>query len=136
MRDVGWRANAGAHWEPLPAWTIDGRYELEWGPGGFLNSADMAVRYSVNDRLGASLSLLSFQQIEEYRLGEGRAFGVGASADYAWSDRMSVVGGFSMIRHRDGGNVFTSPWNQGRAWTSLRFELGGDPGMANRGRQP
>jgi len=134
MRDVGWRADAGAHWSPLAAWAVDGRYELEWGPGGFLNSADVAVRYTVNDRLGASLSLLSFQQIEEYRLGQGRAFGAGATADYAWNDRTSVVGGFSMIRHRDGGNVFTSPWNQRRAWTSLRFDLGGDPGLANRGR--
>jgi hypothetical protein len=52
-----------------------------------------------------------------------------------WSERMSVLGGFSLIRHRDGGNVFTSPWNQGRAWTSVRFDIGGDPGLANsRGR--
>lgn len=134
MRDIGWRADLGAHWEPFPRWAVDGRYELEWGPGGFLSSIDAAGRYTVNDRLGVSLSLMSFQQIEEYRLGQGRAFGAGASADYMWNDRMSLLGGFSLIRHRDGGNVFTSPWNQGRAWTSVRFDLGGDPGLANAGR--
>lgn len=133
MRDTGWRADLGAHWEPVAGWSVDGRYELEWGPGGFLSSVDAAGHYSVNDRLGVSLSLLSFQQIEEYRLGQGRAYGAGASADYVWSERMSLQGGFSLIRHRDGGNVFTSPWNQGRAWSSLRFDLGGDPGLANRG---
>ena len=132
MRDRGWRADAGARWSPAPRWVLDGRYELEWGPGGFLNSADAAVRYAVADRLNASVSLLTFQQIEEYRLGEGRAFGVGASADYVLSGRTSLAGGLSIIRHRDGGNVFTSPWDQGRAWTSLRFELGGDPGLVDR----
>jgi hypothetical protein len=133
MRDKGWRADLGAHWRPVAEWTVDGRYELEWGPGGFLSSVDATGRYSVNDRLGVSLSLLSFQQIEEYRLGQGRAFGGSASSDYQWNEGLSLVGGFSVIRHRDGGNVFTSPWNQTRAWTSVRFDLGGDPGLANRG---
>lgn len=132
MRDTGWRADAGARWSPLESLALQGTYQLEWGPGGFLNSVDATARYAVTDRLNASLSLMSFQQIEEYRLGQGRAFGGGASADYEWNDRISLVGGFSVLRHRDGGNVFTSPWNQTRAWTSLRFELGGDPGAANR----
>jgi hypothetical protein len=132
MRDTGWRADLGAHWAPHSAWTVDGRYELEWGPGGFLSSVDLSGRYRIGEDLGVSLSALSFQQIEEYRLGEGRAFGMGASADYAWGERVSLVGGFSLIRHRDGGNKFTSPWDQGRAWSSLRFDLGGDPGLADR----
>jgi hypothetical protein len=132
MRDRGWRANAGARWQPATDWVLDGRYELEWGPGGFLNGADVAARYGATDRLTVSASLLTFQQIEEYRLGEGRAFGGGAAADFAVNDRMSLAGGLSIIRHRDGGNVFTSPWNQGRAWSMLRVDLGGDPGLTRR----
>jgi hypothetical protein len=93
---------------------------------------DLSGRYRICEYLGVSLSALSFHQIEEYRIGEGRAFGMGASADYAWGERVSLVGGFSLIRHRDGGNKFTSPWDQGRAWSSLRFDLGGDPGLADR----
>jgi len=132
MRDTGWRAEAGARWQAASDWVVDGRYELEWGPGGFLNSADAAVRFRPTERLTTSLNAMSFQQIEEYRLGEGRAFGAGISADFVWSERISVSGGASIIRHRDGGNVFTSPWNQGRAWTSLRLDLGQDPGLAQR----
>jgi len=134
MRDTGWRADASARWQPASDWVVDGRYELEWGPGGFLSSVDAAVRFSPTERLTTSLNAIAFQQIEEYRLGQGRGFGGGASADFAWRERIALSGGVSLIGHRDGGNAFTSPWNQGRAWTSLRFELGQDPGLANRRR--
>ena len=117
-------------------WTLDGQYQLEWGPGGFLSSADAAVRYDVSERLTASLSALSFQQIEEYRLGQGRAFGGGASVDWTWSERASIGGGASIVRHRDGGNVFTSPWSQSRAWMTLRLDIGSEPGLATRGVAP
>jgi hypothetical protein len=133
MRDVGWRGDVGGHWRLAPDWTLDGQYQLEWGPGGFLSSADAAIRYEVSGRLTASLSALTFQQIEEYRLGQGRAFGGGVSVDWAWSERASIGGGASIVRHRDGGNVFTSPWSQSRAWTMLRFDIGSDPGLAARG---
>lgn len=132
MRDTGWRADAGARWQVAGGWVLDGRYQLEWGPGGFLNSGDATVRFSPTERLTTSLTAMTFQQIEEYRLGEGRALGGGASADFALNDRISIAGGFSIIRHRDGGNVFTSPWNQSRAWTLLRLDLGSDPGMVGR----
>jgi len=133
MRDNGWRGDVGARWEPISALALSGEYQLEWGPGGFLSSVDLAARYEVTDRLSGSVSFMSFQQIEEYRLGEGRGYGGGISADYRWNERVSVGAGGSLIRHQDGGNLFTSPWNQARAWSSLHFELGGDPGLANRG---
>jgi hypothetical protein len=133
MRGTGWRADAGARWVVASAWVVDGSYQLEWGPGGFLSSADGAVRYSFTERLSATLAGMTFQQIEEYRLGEGRAYGARGGADFEWSERVTFAAGASMIRHRDGGNVFTSPWNQGRAWTSLRVDIGNDPGLANRG---
>lgn len=133
MRDTGWRADLGARWVARDRMQVNGSYQLEWGPGGFLSSADASLRYEATDRLSGSVSALTFQQIEEYRLGEGRAFGGGASAEYTFGERASVAVGVSMIRHRDGGNVFTSPWNQARAWSSFRFELGQDPGLAARG---
>ena len=133
MRDTGWRADVGARWVASEGWLVSGSYQIESGPGGFLSSADASLRYDATERLSASVSVLSFQQFEEYRLGQGRAFGGGASADYTFGERASLALGFSMIRHRDGGNVFTSPWNQTRAWSALRFDLGQDPGLAGRG---
>lgn len=131
LEDTGWRADAGLRWEPLARWSVDARYELEWGSGAFLNSGDVGVRFQATERLGAGLSLTTFEQIEEYRFGTGRAVGVGGSADLTVTDRLDLFGGFSVTRHRDGGNVFTSPWNQTRAWMSLRWSVGEDPGLAN-----
>ena len=132
LKDDGWRAEGGARWEPTERWSINGRYQFEWVPGALLNSGDVAVRLQLLDALGVALTFASFQQIEEYRLGQGRALGLGGTVDYGITDRLDVFGGFSYMRHRDGGTVYTSPWNQTRAWTSLRWTVGRDPGLANR----
>jgi hypothetical protein len=135
MRDTGWRADAGGTWMLAPDWSFDGNYQLEWGPGGFLNSGDATLRYGVTERLSLALTGMTFQQIMEYRLGDGRAYGARASVDFRWW-RATFAAGASLLRHRDGGTDFTSPWNQGRAWTSVTFDIGSDPGLANRGRRP
>ncbi|HSG09653.1 MAG TPA: hypothetical protein VLA36_14930 [Longimicrobiales bacterium] len=132
LRDHGWRANAGARWQPKEDWTLDGTYRLEWSPGGSLNSGDVAVRYQPTDRFGVSASATTFEQIEEFRIGEGRAYGGGLSFDAQVLDRLSFAGGVSVLRHTDGDSAFTSPWDQTRGWTSLRISIGEDPGMANR----
>lgn len=135
LRDTGWRAEAGGAWSLAPAWTLNGAYHLEWGPGGFLNSGDASVRWSPSERLGVSLSGTSFQQIEQYRLGDGRAYGGGVSVDAEVTRRFSFVAGGSMIRHDRQGDGVESPWNQARAWTTLRMTIGGDAGRANRMRR-
>lgn len=134
LSDSGWRANLGGRWQAKPGWTVDGSYRLEWGPGAFLSSGDVSVRFDSWERLSLALSATTFQQVEEFRVGDGRAFGGGLSFDFDATDRMALAGGMSLLRHRDGGSVFTSPWNQTRAWTSLRIAIGEDPGLANRRR--
>ncbi len=132
LSDDGWRGDAGATWRFGSDWTIDGRYQLEWGPGAFLSSGDLSVRYQATDRLMASVTGTAFQQFEEYRLGEGKAVGFGGSLDYRFTPGAALSGGLSVLRHRDVMGGFESPWNQSRAWMSLRFDVGRDPGLANR----
>ena len=132
LEDTGWWTRVVGRWEPSSGWSIDGRYRLEWGAGAFLNSVDGTVRRRVSESLGISLLVASFQQFEEYRLGQGRAITLGGTVDAQPADRIVLDGGFSLTRHRDGGTVHTSPWNQSRAWTSLRWRIGDDPGLANR----
>ena len=125
----------GARWHFAPSWTVRGDYELEWGPGGFLNSADVSVRRSFGERFAASLAGTSFQQIEQFRLGDGRAWGGNLAVDAVLADRFTVVAGGSVIRHSTTGDGVERPWNQMRGWTSLRIDLGSDPGPANRVRR-
>lgn len=132
VRGHGWRANMGARWQPVEHWLVDGAYRYEWGPGGSLNSGDVALRFQSTDRLTVSASGTAFQQIEEFRVGEGIAYGGGLSFDLQVLERISLAGGMTVLRHANGDSVFDSPWDQTRGWTSLRIAVGDDPGMANR----
>jgi hypothetical protein len=116
----------------VDGWTLDATYRREWGPGASLTSGDFALRYQPSDRLGLTASATTFNQIEEFRIGEGRAYGGGLSFDVMLVDRVSFAGGASVLRHADGDSAFASPWDQTRGWTSLRIAVGEDPGMANR----
>jgi hypothetical protein len=135
LEDTGWRADAGAAWSVASAWTVDGNYRLEWGPGGFLSSGDGALRWSPSDRYSVALTGTTFQQIEEYRLGDGRAYGAGLTFDAGLTRRISLSGGGSLIRHTVEGDGVESPWNQARGWSTLRITLGRDAGRANRLRR-
>jgi len=132
LKDDGWRVGTGVRWELADGWSLDGAYRLEWGPGAFLSSGDVGLRYRASDGLSVTFQGTTFQQVEEFRIGDGRAIGGGISADASLSDRMTLSGGLSVLRHRDGGTLTTSPWNQSRAWTALRIAVGEDPGIAQR----
>jgi hypothetical protein len=132
LQDHGWRANSGVQVQLAPDLSLDGSYRLEWGPGSFLSSGDAAFRYQASERLSLAVQGTTFQQIEEFRLGDGRALGGGLSFDLRVLDRATLSGGGSILRHRDGGTASSSPWNQSRAWSALRIDVGGDPGLAQR----
>ena len=134
LEDTGWRSNFGVQWSAASNWRLQAEYRLEFGPGGFLSSLDGSARFAPSERFGLTTSLSSFQQIEEFKVGDGRAYGAGIAGDFVLTERTQVAGGVSLLRHRDGGTVFDSPWNQSRGWMSLRVSVGGDPGLRGRGR--
>lgn len=134
LEDRGWRGEAGLTWQPAPVVTVTSRYEIDWLPGGFLQGGSAAVAWQPNDGLRLSASATTFQRFEEFRLGDGRAVGVGAGASARATDRTRVEGGFSHYRHTRAGDDTVDPWNQSRAWLSLRVAVGDDPGL--RGRAP
>jgi len=123
-------ASAGFTWQGLANWTLQGSYELQWLAGGFLSSGDAAVRWRPSERLSVALTGTTFQQIEQYRLGDGRAYGGGFNFDVEVTDRATLTGGASVMRLENRGGSVNSPWNQTRAWSGLRITVGSDPGMA------
>ena len=135
LEDTGWRGGLGGRWSPGERWTLSGAYDVEWGPGAFLQSADGTLGWRPGERLMVSASATTFQQIEQFRLGDGRAWGGGVSMDAGLTERLALSAGVSLLRLSTGGASGSTPWNQSRAWSSLRWELGSDPGLANRGRR-
>jgi len=135
LEDTGWRTEVGGRWSPAQSWSIDGDYEVEWGPGAFLQSLNGSLTWRPDDRLSVRASATTFQQIEQFRLGDGRAWGGGFAVDKRVADRLGLSAGMSMLRLSGDGAAGRDPWNQSRAWSSLRWEIGSDPGLANRVRR-
>ncbi len=131
LENRGNTASAGLAWQPAERWAVRGSYELQWLPGAFLSSANASVQWKPLERVSVAATGTTFQQIEQYRLGDGRAYGGGLDLSVGVTDRASLTGGMSIIRLESRGGSVNSPWNQTRAWTGLRIAVGSDPGMAD-----
>jgi len=132
LEDDGQRIELGARYRPTSGLTLDGRYEREWDAGAFRESGELRARWRPTDRLGGSVFASGFQQIQEFRIGEGTVFGGGGSLDVELWQGIRARGGAAVYRqlfeNRPGG----VDWNQVRAWSSLRIPVGSDPGIAAR----
>lgn len=129
LKDKGTTGGAGFTWQPGPEWTLQADYSLEDGPGGFLSSGDGSIRWRPFERFTLAATGTTFQQIEQYRLGDGRAFGGGLDLDLGITRRISLTGGVMLMRLHDRGGSVDSPWDQTRGWSALRIAIGSDPGM-------
>lgn len=134
LEDSGWRLGTGADWRRGP-WRFDGRYTVELGPGAFLSMGDASVRWVSPDGLTVGLRGSAFQQIEEFRIGEGVVVGAGALAGWEIpGGGARLEGGVDMYRHLWENRTVETDWDQMRAWSSIHVTLGRDPGL--RGDRP
>jgi len=133
LEDTGRRASVDVDWRFRAGWSLGAGYDLEWGPGGFLSSGEGAVRWAPSERLRLTVSGRTFQQIEQYRLGDGRAVGGGFSAAFDLTERIGLSGGGSILRRSGGEAGEGDPWHQSRAWSAVRLRIGRDPGVARLG---
>lgn len=129
----GTRIMAGASWRPTRALTVDGSYRMDRGFGAFLSSGDVGLRWQALPRVALSLDGTAFQQIEQFRIGEGVVYGGGASADIALLPNLSILGGANIYRQTFENRPGMEDWNQLRAWTTLRASFGRDPGARSAG---
>lgn len=128
----GWRLGGGGHWSPAPGVNFQGQYGVEIVPGAFLSSADVSLRLRLHPRATITATGTGFQQIEEFRLGDGRTLGIGLAADVLLSERMQFNAGAGAYRVTGGRPGESLDWSQLRGWSTLRVELGRDPGLSGR----
>jgi hypothetical protein len=129
LEQEGTRVMAGASWVPRTGLAIDGSYRIDRGFGAFLSSGDVGVHWDALPWLSVSLDGSAFQQIEQFRVGEGIVYGGGGSADLRLSPRYSLSGGAMLYRQNFENRPGIEDWNQLRAWTALRARFGQDPGV-------
>jgi hypothetical protein len=126
----------GANWNVMPGLSVDGSYRMDRGFGAFLSSGDVGMHWQALPRLALSLDATAFQQIEQFRIGEGVVYGGGGSVDIAVTPALSLSGGATMYRQSFENRPGIEDWNQLRAWTAVRARFGRDPGMQLRRGAP
>ena len=125
------RLGGGLHWAATPALAVDGNVALERGFGATMSSGDVTLRWQTTSALSLSFNGSAFQQIEEFRVGDGTVLGTGLGFDYTFPGRTSLQGGYNIYRQTFDGRPGVADWNQSRGWAALRVGFGRDPG---RGR--
>jgi hypothetical protein len=134
LTDDGWRGEATVRAALAPDWSADAAYRLEWGAGAFLSAIDGGLRWRPEGGVELGVTATAFQQILEFRVGEGRVWGGGFNFGWDLPWRARLDGGAALYRHAPRGRATESPWSQSRAWTSLSVGFGDDPGASREGR--
>ena len=130
----GTRLTIGGTWRVRDDVALDGSYRMERGFGAFISSGDASVSWQPMDRMELALDGTAFQQIEQFRVGEGIVWGGGASMNLVLLENLTLSGGGTMFRQTYNNRPGMADWNQRRGWLALRASFGGDPGM-RRGAQ-
>ncbi len=135
LKDDAVRGEAQFLWSPRDDVQVDLGYELDWGAAAFLQAFDGSVAVDWTRAVRTRAFLTTFQQIESFRLGDGRAIGGGLAVEWVVTDRVRVDGRWSLIRNDGGRGGAGDQWNQNRGTIGLRYEFGSDPGLSRRRRR-
>jgi hypothetical protein len=126
--DRTWRAGGSASWQPEDRWRVDGGYWLNFSFGSATSTGQFRVSAQPMDKLSVAGRFSAFQQIGEFRVGEGRVWSVGAEAQ--WDTPVGTLwGSIDRYRHDRRENEDVLPdWTQTRASFGMSFYLGTEPG--------
>ncbi len=130
LEDSSLRVEVAARWT-RDSWSLDASYAQERGFGATMSAADAAISRALSPRATLTASGSAFQQIEEFRIGDGFVIGGGLSADVEVLDRTHVNGGVTLYRQTFDNRPGGADWNQMRAWLGLRFGFGRDAGLGS-----
>ncbi|MDT8368078.1 MAG: hypothetical protein RQ745_02645, partial [Longimicrobiales bacterium] len=133
LRDHGVRVDAGARHGVGPL-ALDLRYEMDWGPSAFLHGTDLSVRWATDPSWSVGVTGTTLQQIEAFRLGDGRVWGGGVDARFEVLEGIEVSASGFLLRQDLGRGDPDDVWYQTRASMAVRYRFGDDPALRRRTR--
>ena len=129
ITDRTWRAGARLGWHPRPVWNLQGGYWLNWGFGAAESAVDFRADYLPTPALSVGARVAAFQQLWEFRVGEGRTWRLGVDA--RWKTPAGTLWG-ALERYRNDRRDDTAQvdWTQWRAAFGVSYYVGSEPGRA------
>jgi len=125
----GWRFSWGATYRPSSAWTVDGGYHSEFGPGASSRGFEGAVTYAPGERTALSVHAATLDRPLEFRFDQSSLRLYGAGALYRPSPRLSFqLDASRHVEDRERPDAASFDWNQLRvhARVVLLFGSGAD----------
>ncbi len=133
LQDDVARFTLGVDWGGSNAWTGRAGYTIEDGFGAFVSAGDAAVRWQPRPGLWLAVDASAFQQIEQFRIGEGTVLGGGVSGAWQFGGK-ELSGGVAVYRQTFENRPSGVDWDQVRGWATLRIPFGRDPGLRTASR--
>jgi hypothetical protein len=125
----GWRWDIGGTVWPLAGWTLDGGYQIEFGPGAAARGAAGSATYAPSRRVSVSALVSTVSRPLEFRFNDAvvRSYGVDAAVEP--TPRVRV--GLTAVRYEEihrRGDAGAFDWSQLRvaARVVLQFGQGAD----------
>ncbi|MEN8374057.1 MAG: hypothetical protein ABFS34_01255 [Gemmatimonadota bacterium] len=119
-------ASVGSAW--AERWDARLSYAWENGVGAFRSNGSGRVAFRAHERLTVALRAAAFQQIREFRIGEGVVWSGGADAAWEVTSSAEFTAGLDAFRQTFDDRPGAFDWTQLRGWSGLRIRFGRDPG--------
>lgn len=136
LKRDGWRAGAGAQWQPRERWLAYASYDVDIGFGASRSDIVTGARWMPDESCWLGIAASGLQHIYEFRVGTGRVNGVRLEGGTRIASDARVVVDAALYAHRL-SNAGSSPnWSQRRVSMRLEWTVGRDPGAAVAGSPP
>ena len=125
VEDRGWRFGMGATYALNRAWTVDGGYHAEFGPGAASRSFEGSVTYAPTPQLTLTAHGATLQRPLEFRYDDARVDELGGDASWSPSDALRFEAGAAWFHeHRSRPDAAAVSWDQARLYTGITLMFG------------
>lgn len=124
------RLAASGAWSPDERWTLRGSYAWENGVGAFRSTGSLRAAWRATETVEVALRAAAYQQIREFRVGEGTVWSGGADGSWSIGHGAELTAGLDAYRQTFENRPSAFDWTQLRGWSAFTVRFGDEPGAA------